>query len=261
LYWKRLNRLWQNNLSILQLAGVTVADRLGPISAAVEPGELIHLVGPNGAGKSTLLTRMAGLSSGPGRLLLNQRPVEEWLPAALSRRRAWLSQQQLPPFAIPVWHYLQLHQPSPEAEAAMLRLAESLWLTDKLTRAVNQLSGGEWQRVRLAAVLLQVDPSVNPEGQLLLLDEPMNSLDVAQQAALDRLLLSFCEAGIAVVMSSHDLNHSLRHAHKVWLLREGKMVAQGHRDDVLTPKNLAAAYQMPFRLLRIEGHSMLISPL
>ncbi|VEB98375.1 Vitamin B12 import ATP-binding protein BtuD [Cedecea lapagei] len=243
------------------MTGITVAGRLGPVTASVEPGELIHLVGPNGAGKSTLLTRMAGLSSGSGRLLLNQRPLDECPPAKLSRCRAWLGQQQLPPFAMPVWHYLQLHQPSPEADAAMLRLAEALWLTDKLTRPVNQLSGGEWQRIRLAAVLLQIDPSSNPEGQLLLLDEPMNSLDVAQQVALDRLLYAFCEAGIAVVMSSHDLNHSLRHAHKVWLLREGKMVAQGNRDEVLTPENLTAAYQMPFRLLRIEGHSMLISPL
>jgi vitamin B12 transport system ATP-binding protein len=204
---------------------------------------------------------MAGLSTGPGSLRLNQQSLEEWCPAALSRRRAWLSQQQLPPFAMPVWHYLQLHQPSPEAEAAMVRLAQSLGLTDKLARPVNQLSGGEWQRVRLAAVLLQVDPTVNPDGQLLLLDEPMNSLDAAQQVALDRLLHAQCEAGIAVVMSSHDLNHSLRHAHKVWLLRAGNMVAQGARDEVLTPKNLTAAYQMSFRLLRIEGHSMLISPL
>ncbi|QIX98179.1 vitamin B12 ABC transporter ATP-binding protein BtuD [Cedecea sp. FDAARGOS_727] len=255
------SRRWRNNLPLLQLNGVTVADRLGPITATVEPGELIHLVGPNGAGKSTLLARMAGLSEGQGSIQLNEQPLEAWLPAALSRRRAWLSQQQLPPFAMPVWHYLQLHQPSPDAEPAMMRLAEALWLTDKLTRPVNQLSGGEWQRVRLAAVLLQIDPEANPLGQLLLLDEPMNSLDVAQQAALDRVLLAFCEAGIAVVMSGHDLNHSLRHAHKVWLLREGKMVAQGCRDLVLTPQNLAAAYQMPFRLLRIEGHSMLISPL
>lgn len=248
-------------MSILHLTDVTVAGRLGPITASVKPGELIHLVGPNGAGKSTLLTRLAGLSSGPGRILFNQLPLEDYPPAVLSRHRAWLSQQQLPPFAMPAWHYLQLHQPSSDAEAAMLRLAKSLWLTDKLTRPVNQLSGGEWQRMRLAAVLLQVDPFVNPEGQLLLLDEPMNSLDVAQQAALDCLLSSFCAAGVAVVMSSHDLNHSLRHAHTVWLLREGQMMAQGPRDAVLTPENLAAAYQMPFRLLRIEGHSMLISSL
>jgi vitamin B12 transport system ATP-binding protein len=53
------------------------------------------------------------------------------------------------------------------------------------------------------------------------LDEPMNSLDVAQQAALDRCLRELCEAGVAVVMSSHDLNHTLRHAHQSWLICRG----------------------------------------
>lgn len=109
-----------------------------------------------------------------------------------------------------------------------------LGLGDKLGRSVNQLSGGEWQRVRLAAVVLQIHPNANPVGQLLLLDEPMNSLDVAQQNALDRVLHHLCQAGIAIVMSSHDLNHTLRHAHKAWLLKRGKLIACGRREEVLT---------------------------
>ncbi len=100
---------------------------------------------------------------------------------------------------------------------------------------MNQLSGGEWQRVRLAAVVLQIHPDANPVGQLLLLDEPMNSLDVAQQNALDRVLHHLCQAGIAIVMSSHDLNHTLRHAHKARLLKRGKLIACGRREEVLTP--------------------------
>ncbi len=248
-------------MSLVQLNEVCVAGRLGPITATVKPGELTHLVGPNGAGKSTLITRMAGLSAGEGRLTLNGRPLEEWSAGALAQTRSWLAQQQLPPFAMPVWHYLRLHQPAPDAEAVMTRLAQAFWLTDKLNRPVSQLSGGEWQRVRLAAGILQIHPEVNPQGRLLLLDEPMNSLDVAQQAALDRQLLALCEAGVAVIMSGHDLNHSLRHAHKVWLLRAGKMIAQGDRDEVLLPQHLEAAYHMHFRRLHIEGHSMLITPL
>ena len=74
---------------------------------------------------------------------------------------------------------------------------------DKLGRSTNQLSGGEWQRVRLAAVVLQITPQANPAGQLLLLDEPMNSLDVAQQSALDKILSALCQQGLAIVMSSH----------------------------------------------------------
>ncbi|MGS2895171.1 vitamin B12-transporter ATPase, partial [Escherichia coli] len=85
---------------------------------------------------------------------------------------------------------------------------------DKLGRSTNQLSGGEWQSVRLAAVVLQITPQANPAGQLLLIDEPMNSLDVAQQSALDKILSALCQPGLAIVMSSHDLNHTLRHAHR-----------------------------------------------
>lgn len=248
-------------MSFLQLNAISVEERLGPITAMVEPGEMLHLVGPNGAGKSTLLMRMAGLSGGEGLLTLNDLPLNKWSSAALAQTRAYLAQQQLPPFAMPVWHFLRLHQAAPGVDAIMMQLAHAFWLTDKLNRPVNQLSGGEWQRVRLAAVILQIHPEINPHGRLLLLDEPMNSLDVAQQAALDRQLLKLCEAGVAVIMSSHDLNHSLRHAHKVWLLRAGKMVAQGNRDEVLLPQHLATAYNMHFRRLQIEGHSMLISPL
>ncbi|HCH40201.1 MAG TPA: vitamin B12-transporter ATPase, partial [Enterobacter sp.] len=120
-------------------------------------------------------------------------------------------------------------------------------------------SGGEWQRVRLAAVILQIHPQGNPHGQLLLLDEPMTSLDVAQQVALDRALSALSQQGVAVVMSSHDLNHTLRHAHRVWLLKRGQLIASGARDSVLTPPNLAKAYEMSFRRLDIEGHRMIIS--
>lgn len=248
-------------MPLLQLNEIAVAERLGPISATVQAGELVHLVGPNGAGKSTLLTRAAGLSSGAGKITFLERELNDWQPTQLARYRAYLSQQQMPPFSMPVWHYLQLHQTLGPTDKVMLNLVETLGLADKLTRSVNQLSGGEWQRVRLAAVVLQIHPEINPQGRLLLLDEPMNSLDVAQQTALDRILVALCEAGIAVVMSSHDLNHSLRHAHTVWLLRAGKMIAQGSRDEVLSPQHLATAYNMHFRRLQIEGHSMLIAPL
>ncbi|WP_151996126.1 vitamin B12 ABC transporter ATP-binding protein BtuD [Buttiauxella massiliensis] len=248
-------------MSLLQLNDVVVAERLGPISATVRTGELVHLVGPNGAGKSTLLMRAAGLSLGGGEITFAGSNLNKWQPTQLAHHRAYLSQQQMPPFSMPVWHYLQMHQQVSPDDNVMLKLVSSLGLTDKLTRSVNQLSGGEWQRVRLAAVVLQIHPEINPHGRLLLLDEPMNSLDIAQQTALDRILMALCEAGIAVVMSSHDLNHSLRHAHTVWLLRAGKMIAQGQRDDVLSVQHLATAYNMHFRRMQVEGHSMLIATL
>lgn len=244
---------------LMQLNAVAVAGRLGPIDVRVNAGEIVHLVGPNGAGKSTLLSRMAGLSDGAGEIRFQGEPLQAWSAASLASRRAYLAQQQTPPFAMPVWHYLMLHQHDKTRQAQLNEVAGALGVEDKLTRNVNQLSGGEWQRVRLAAVILQIHPSGNPHGQLLLLDEPMSSLDVAQQVALDRALSALSRQGVAIVMSSHDLNHTLRHAHRVWLLKRGELIASGARDNVLTPPNLARAYGMPFRRLDIEGHRMIIS--
>lgn len=244
---------------LMLLEDVAESHRLGPLSGEIRAGEILHLVGPNGAGKSTLLARMAGLTTGPGRIYFSGSVLESWSATKLALHRAYLAQQQNPPFAMPVWHFLSLHQPDKTRTDLLSKMAESLGLADKLERPANQLSGGEWQRVRLAAVVLQIDPESNPHGQLLLLDEPMNSLDVAQQNALDRILSHLCQQGIAVVMSSHDLNHTLHHAHRAWLLKQGKLLAGGPREDVLTPPNLALAYGLNFRRLDIEGHRMLIS--
>lgn len=245
--------------ALMQLQDVEAPGRLGPLSGEIGRGEILHLVGPNGAGKSTLLARMAGLTQGKGRVMFNDTSLDAWPATSLARHRAYLAQQQMPPFSMPVWHFLSLHQPHNPDAALCESVAAALGLSDKLGRATSQLSGGEWQRVRLAAVILQIHPQANTDGQLLLLDEPMNSLDVAQQAALDRLLSALCAAGVTIVMSSHDLNHTLRHAHRAWLLRRGQLVAGGTRDQVMTPVNLEKAYQIPFRRLNIEGHSVLIS--
>lgn len=244
---------------LMQLRNVAESTRLGPLCGEVNAGEVLHLVGPNGAGKSTLLARMAGLTSGEGAITFGDTALDAWPAVKLAQHRAYLAQQQTPPFAMPVWHYLTLHQADNARTDQLQAVADALGLGDKLGRGVNQLSGGEWQRVRLAAVILQICPQGNPHGQLLLLDEPMNSLDIAQQNALDRLLSQLCAQGIAIVMSSHDLNHTLRHAHKVWLLKRGKLLAGGSRDAVLTPSNLSQAYGVNFRRLDIEGHRMLIS--
>jgi ABC-type cobalamin transport system ATPase subunit len=93
---------------VMQLQDVAESTRLGPLSGEVRAGEILHLVGPNGAGKSTLLARMAGMTSGKGSIQFAGQPLEAWSATKLALHRAYLSQQQTPPFAMPVWHYLTL---------------------------------------------------------------------------------------------------------------------------------------------------------
>lgn len=237
--------------SMLRIVGLTVPGRLGAVDARIVRGALVHLIGPNGAGKSSLLLRLAGLVSGEGEVWLAGQSLLRQSPAAQARRRACLVQQQMPHALMPVFAYLALHAPR-HADAAALdnvlaSLSGRLSLGDKLSRPLSHLSGGEWQR---AAVLLQIWPTLNPEGRLLLLDEPMSSLDIRQQAALDSLLGELCAAGITVIASAHDLNHTLYHADTVWMLSQGQVVAQGDARVVMQVEALSRLFEVPFRRIR-----------
>lgn len=241
---------------LLQCEGVALEQRLASFDAEVNTGELIHLLGPNGAGKSSLLGCLAGLLPAKGVVRLSGRTLSAWPATELARQRAYLAQQQLPAGKMPVWQFLRLHQVGGvhTDEAALTLLCQTFQLTDKLARPLSQLSGGEWQRVRLAAVLLQMS---QPEGKLLLLDEPLTGVDLAQQAAFDHYLASHVANGLTVIMSGHDINHSLHHAHHVWLMKEGKLVRQGTADEVLQPEQLSTVFDVPFRRIRVENHEIL----
>ncbi|RRZ90388.1 vitamin B12 ABC transporter ATP-binding protein BtuD [Erwinia sp. 198] len=239
---------------LLQCEGVAVPQRLAPFTASVDKGELIHLLGPNGAGKSSLLAALAGLLPAEGRIVFSGTPLSGWNGYALARRRAYLAQQQRPPGSMPVWHYLKQHQLADESDRILITLCETFQLADKLARSLSRLSGGEWQRVRLVAVLCQ---TAQPEGQLLLLDEPLTGLDLAQQAAFDRCVAERVAEGLTIIMSGHDINHSLHHARRVWLLQEGVLLRQGATEEVLQPETLSAVYHVPFRKIDVEGQSLL----
>lgn len=244
---------------LLRLQQAAVPGRLLPLTGELAAGQLLHVAGPNGAGKSTLLSVIAGLQPASGTVLLDEQPLSDWNGAAMARVRGWLPQQQAPLSKMPVWHYLRLHlkQAAGQTDDRLSTLLKRLQLQDKLSRSLTRLSGGEWQRVRLAAVCMQIDPHINPHGRLLILDEPMTALDIAQQKAVDDLIADLCAAGISVIASSHDLNHSLQQADRVWLMDKGALIAQGEPAEVLTPQRLTPLYQIAFRQLELEGRTLL----
>jgi len=244
---------------LLRLQQAAVPGRLLPLTGELAAGQLLHVAGPNGAGKSTLLSVIAGLQPASGTVLLDEQPLSDWNGAAMARVRGWLPQQQAPLSKMPVWHYLRLHlkQAGGQTDDRLSTLLKRLQLQDKLSRSLTRLSGGEWQRVRLAAVCMQIDPHINPHGRLLILDEPMTALDIAQQKAVDDLIADLCAAGISVIASSHDLNHSLQQADRVWLMDKGALIAQGEPAEVLTPQRLTPIYQIAFRQLELDGRTLL----
>jgi len=249
--------------ALVECCQISVARRLQQVSAQVSPGQLIHLIGPNGAGKSSLLASLAGLLRCEGDITLLGKPLSQWGGAELAQRRAYLRQQVAPYAAMPVFQYLALHQPpsaaEPQIDRAVGYLADALSLTDKLDRPLNHLSGGEWQRARLVAVLLQVWPTVNPGARLLLLDEPAASLDIAQRVALDALLNELTRGGMGIVVCAHDLNHTLQQAQEVWLMAAGRLVAQGPARQVMCPAELSPVFGVGFTLLEAGDRPWLLA--
>lgn len=242
---------------MLQLNNLTVDSRLSSFSAKVLPGTRVHIIGPNGAGKSTLLASVAGMLKAEGEVLIIGKLISSLSGHQLSQLRSYLCQQYLPLSTMPVFQYLSLHQPQGsnplQLENTLTLLCERLHLSDKLSKAVTRLSGGEWQRVRLVAALLQIWPTLNPQGAVLLLDEPATSLDIAHQLAIDLLINEFCVAGGIAVISDHDLNHTLHQANLVWLMSEGRVVATGSANEVLQPDTLSPVYGVYFQLHHVSG--------
>lgn len=248
---------------LLQLSDVNVGTRLAPFSSQVKAGLQIHLIGPNGAGKSTLLASLAGLLPAGGDIVLAGKPLPRYSGHELARLRAYLSQQQSALTMMPVFQYLSLYQPEGVAVEAVAEtigyLCNRLRLTDKLPRMLSQLSGGEWQRVRLAAVFLQVWPDINPDSKLLLLDEPYTGLDVAQKVALDSLLRKFCSTGRSAIISAHDLNHTLQQADQVWLMAGGKVLTQGGTKQVMAANILSEVFEVDFQIHSFNQQNWIIT--
>lgn len=244
---------------------IALRTRLLPMSFEVSAGEIVHLLGPNGSGKSTLLELLSGLVKGQGRVCIDGEDIQHIDSQSLARQRAYLSQQQKPAFAIGVYQYLSLSLSALKGadlaavENAVATVCNTLAIADKLNRNTDQLSGGEWQRVRLAGVCLQIWPDINPDGRLLILDEPATALDIAQQSAMYKMVRILADRGIAVVMSNHDLNRTLSDADKVILLKNGHCVSQGKPKDIMDVVTLEKVYGAQLRKVEIEGHTLILT--
>lgn len=216
---------------LLEARALTIAERLSPLDICWHGGQLVALLGPNGSGKSTLLGALAGILPAEGTVLLEGKGLTDLSWSELAKRRAMLPQRQPQLFHIPVFQVLSLGLdeaivPARQNEA-INALCEALELDALLARDFSRLSGGEQQRVLIARTLLQVWPSLNPNGKVLLLDEPLAGLDLHHQLALLRLLKTLAVQGLLVVLAIHDINLAIDWADHILCLQGGVVVCEG----------------------------------
>lgn len=216
---------------LLAASALAVANRLAPLDLAWQGGQLVALLGPNGSGKSTLLGALAGLLPGQGEVRIGGESLADLSWLALAQRRAMLPQRQPQLFHIPVFQVLSLGLDEAQSAAgqneAIQALCQALELDALLARDFSRLSGGEQQRVLIARTLLQVWPSLNPGGRVLLLDEPLAGLDLHHQLALLRLLKQLAGQGLLVVLAIHDINLAIDWADRLLCLQQGRVVREG----------------------------------
>ncbi|MBS1581822.1 MAG: heme ABC transporter ATP-binding protein [Bacteroidetes bacterium] len=230
------------------------ADPHGPavlrdVSFTARPGELAVVIGPNGAGKSTLLKLIAGDHPvRSGSVLWGGSDLQRLPPLGTARWRAVLDQRNRIGFGFTVREVVMMGRyphftvrPSALDEHAVECALERMGLHRLARRDINTLSGGEQQRTHIARALAQIDGPAAAPG-LLLLDEPLNDLDVKHQHALLAHLRAFAQDGHVVVAVLHDVNLAAQYAHRVLLLAKGRVLADGPAPDVLIPAALAAAY-------------------
>ncbi|MGL5250650.1 MAG: vitamin B12 ABC transporter ATP-binding protein BtuD [Enterovibrio sp.] len=254
---------------MLTVTELAFAGRLQPLSFELQMGNICHLLGPNGSGKSTLLSLLAGVLSGAGEICLAGVKLSALDHQQLAKQRVYLPQAQANAFELRVYQYLALMVPqlarrcknSQEkqyVEQTVLTLCQRLSLTDKLNASVQTLSGGQWQRVRLAGALLQLHFTKEAGAKLLLLDEPMASLDLAQEAAVYKLLREIAQQGVCIVMSNHDINQSIQHADHIMLLKNGQNVATGAAATVMSTQTLAQVFDIEFVRYENDGRILLL---
>ncbi|WP_395020691.1 heme ABC transporter ATP-binding protein [Dongia sp.] len=232
---------------------------LSDLSLEVPAGACTAIIGPNGAGKSTLLDLLAGRSAADsGSVSFGGKPIADWAPVALARRRAFLPQSLEVAFPIRVMDLVMLgrspyhgktsaREDRAAAETA-LRLTDAWQLRD---RSYQRISGGERQRVQLARVIAQVwRLREDSEPRMLLLDEPTASLDPGHRLAVMRLLRDLTIAGIGVVLALHDLNDAARFADRVVLLHQGRIISEGGPEAALQAEVLSSAYGAEAQVIR-----------
>ncbi len=218
---------------------------LDGVSLSVEPGERVAMVGPNGAGKSTLLHLIIGMAEGhSGTIDVYGNPAH-----TCRHRVAIVPQRSEVDWRFPVTvrqvvmmgrfvHLGWFKRPRREDHDRVREALATMGIESLSDRQVGELSGGQQQRVMLARTLAH-------DADLLLMDEPLNHVDIATQELIFHTLERLTAAGKTVIVSTHDLGVLTVHFNRAVFL-DRKVIADGKVEDVLTPETVAQAYGFEF---------------
>jgi iron complex transport system ATP-binding protein len=226
------------------------------VSLAIPSGGINTIIGANGAGKSTLLGVLARLLTvDDGVVSIDGRPLSEWNSAQLATRLAYLRQNTQITLRLSVRDLVSFGR-YPYSKGRLdsqdlQKIDTALHYTDMARladRFLDQLSGGQRQRAFIAMILAQ-------DTDYILLDEPLNGLDLKHAVEMLRLLRQLADdAGKTLIMVLHDINFAAAWSDRIFAMKQGKLLFSGSPAEIMQAPKLAEIYDMTLAVQQIDNH-------
>lgn len=233
------------------------------LSFDLHEGKITTLIGANGCGKSTLFNLMTkNLKPDRGEILLDGKNLADIRLKDFAKQAAIVHQYNSAPADLTVeklisygrtpYHTLGL---SPDAKEDEEKIKWAMEITHTLNhkdKPVAELSGGQKQRVWIAMALAQ-------NTKILFLDEPTTYLDIRYQLQILKLIRQLNrEFGITIVMVLHDINQSLYYSDEIVAMKDGKIIAHGQPEEVITTELVKEVYDVDLKVQRIDGKPFIL---
>ncbi|RLG32889.1 ABC transporter ATP-binding protein [Methanosarcinales archaeon] len=230
------------------------------VNIELAESEILGVVGPNGAGKSTLLRCIDRiLIPQKGCIMLDGRDIREISRMELARKIGYVPQDGSQIFPATVFDTVLMGRrphlgwrSSERDTEKVLETLKILNIEDLAMRDINELSGGQQQKVFIARALTQ-------EPELLLLDEPTSNLDIRHQLEVMEIVKRVVrERGISAIMAIHDLNLASRYADRIIMMNGGRVYAEGEPSSVLNEENIRHVYGVEAKLSNHDGRPYIV---
>jgi len=233
---------------------------LKDICIELAASEMLGVVGPNGAGKSTLLRCIDRiLKPQRGSILLDEREIKKMNMLELAKKLGYIPQSTSQVFPATVFDTVLLGRrphvgwrSGEKDRKKVLKALQMLKIEKFAMRDINELSGGQQQKVFIARALTQ-------EQDVLLFDEPTSNLDIKHQLEVMDIIKSIVrEKGIAAIMAIHDLNLASRYADRIIMMNGGTIFDAGDAVSVLTPENIKRVYGVEAEVNNNHGRPYIV---
>lgn len=247
------------NKEVIQVDGldfnIDALNILSQVSLSVSRNEFVGLIGPNGSGKSTLLKNIyRHYAPSSGMIYLNGKDVFKMNSKEVAQQMAIVAQENQPDFDFSVREMVMMgrysrkkmfEQDNQADHEVASRALSMVGMQGTEERSFLSLSGGEKQRIYLAMAFAQ-------ESELIILDEPTNHLDIGYQLYIMEIMRQFQDK--TIFTSVHDMNLAARYCDRIIMLNEGRIIANGGPEEVLTAERIRDVFHVDTEIEKKNGY-------